>query len=189
MTNQDTKGSTLSGWNAIYLQLLDNGNVDDVVVADGSGSQNNDFLGQCRVVTILPVTDAVEAGANASFTCSGGSDHGALVDEADSDGDTTYVYSSTVGHIDSWNFGALGYTGTIKGVQLDVAAKKTESGTRAIQLLTRPDATNRIDTTDRYLGQTDYDRHLKVWELNPEDSEAWEVADVDGAEFGVKVSV
>jgi len=189
LTNVDTKPSTQTDWNAIYTQLNDNGNMDDLVIADGSGSANNDFLGQCRVVTILPVTDAVDAGAHADFTCLTSTDHGAMVDEESSDDDTTYVYSSTLNHIDSWNFAALGYTGTIKGVQLDVAAKKTESGTRAIRLLTRPVSTDRIDTTDRYLGQTNYDRHLKLWELNPDDSAAWEVADVDGAEFGVKVSV
>ena len=162
---------------------------DDFYVCDASGSQNNDFLGEIRVVSILPVTDAVDAGANADFTCSGGTDHGALVDEATPDGDTTYVSSSTVGHYDSWNFGALGYTGTIKGLQLNIIAKKTEASARAIIGVTRPTSTNRDHSLTRYLGMTDYISFPAVWELNPDDSAAWEVADVDGAEFGVKVTV
>lgn len=190
-TGLNTQARATATWNGFSFDIGGNpGYVDDLVVCDASGSQNNDLLGQVRVVNILPVTDAVDAGSNADFTCNTGTDHGALVDDGiTSDDDTTYVYSSTPNHVDSWNFGALGYTGTIKGVMLDVTAKKTESGTRAIQLMTRPASTNRFLTTDRYLGQTNYLHYLGIWELNPEDSAAWEVADVDGSEFGVKVSV
>jgi hypothetical protein len=161
---------------------------DDFYVCDGTGAVNNDFLGECRVVTLLPQTDAVAAGSNANFTPSTGTDHGALVDEAAPNDDTDYLSSSTVNHVDSWNYPALGYTGTIKGVQMSLSAKKTDSGTRAIAAVTRPVATNRVNATSHYIG-TSYNYWMSIWELNPEDAGAWEVADVDGAEFGVKVTV
>ena len=162
--------------------------IDDLYLCDGTGSVNNNFLGQVRAVPLFPQTDAVDAGSNADFTCSGGTDHGALVDDDPSDGDTSYVYSSTVDHVDTWSYPALGLTGTIKGVQLGLIAKKTDSETRAIRAVARPASTNRVDATDQYLS-TSYARKSVIWETNPEDSEAWEVADIDGAEFGVKVSI
>ena len=187
--NKDTCYGTYSAWNQIeFAALSGNAYYDDIYVCDGSGSVNNDFLGECRVVTLLPQTDAVAAGSNADFTPSAGTDHGALVDEAAPNDDTDYIASSTVNHVDSWHYPALGYTGTIKGVQMSLSAKKTDSGTRAIAAVTRPASTNRVHGTDHYIA-TNYAYWRSIWELNPEDSAAWEVADVDGAEFGVKVTV
>lgn len=165
------------------------GFIDDVVVSyNDSDGVNDDFLGDVRVVCLLPQTDAVAAGSNADFTCSTGTDHGALVDESTPNDDTDYVYSSTLNHVDSWEFPALGYTGTVKGVQMSLRAKKSDTGTRAVAAVTKPDATNRVHATNHYLA-TDYAYYNAVWNQNPEDSAAWEVTDIDGAEFGVKVTV
>lgn len=185
VSSEDTQYQTATGWTNVQVNTGTGAYVDDFYICDGSGSQNNDFIGECRVVTLLPSTGN---GSNTDFTCSSSTDHGALVDEATPNDDTDYVYSSTVNHVDSWNYPALGYTGTIKGVQMSLSAKKTDSGTRAIAAVTRPASTNRVHGTNHYLG-TGYTYWLSIWELNPEDSAAWEVADVDGAEFGVKVTV
>ena len=164
--------------------------IDDLVVNYNDLDGINDgYLGDVRVVCLLPQTDAVAAGSNADFTCSADADHGALVDEASPDDDTSYVHSSTLNHVDSWEYPALGYTGDIKGVQMSLRAKKSDSGTRAIAAVTRPVATNRVHATNHYLGMTNYVYWKAIWDQNPEDSAAWEVADVDGAEFGVKVTV
>jgi hypothetical protein len=189
LTGKDTIGTPASAtWNAVEWSNGATAWVDDIYLCDGSGGLNDDLLGEVRVVTLLPVTDAVAAGSNADFTCSTSTDHGALVDDAAPNDDTDYVSSSTLNHVDSWEYPALGYTGTIKGVQMSLSARKTDSGTRAIAAVTRPVATNRVHATNHYLG-TSYAYWRAIWELNPEDSGAWEVADVDGAEFGVKVTV
>jgi len=164
--------------------------IDDLVISYNDADGINDgYLGDVRVACLLPQTDAVAAGSNADFTPSTGTDHGALVDEATPNDDTDYVSSSTLNHVDSWEFPALGYTGDIKGVQMSLRAKKSDSGTRAIAAVTKPAATNRVHATNHYLGMTDYVYWKAIWDQNPEDSAAWEVADVDGAEFGVKVTV
>jgi hypothetical protein len=186
LTGLDNCYQNNTSWNGWYT--AGGFSFDDFYICDGAGSVNNDFLGECRVITLLPQTDAVAAGSNAQFTCSAGTDHGALVDEAAPNADTDYLYSSTPGHVDTWNYPPLGYTGTIKGVQLNLSAKKTDSGTRAIAAVARPASTNRVHATNNYLS-TSYAYWLALWEQNPEDSAAWEVADVDGAEFGVKVTV
>jgi hypothetical protein len=191
VTNQDTRHGTgnTSTTELEWGHGCTNGCLDDVVVSyNDSDGVNDDFLGDCRVVCLLPQTDAVAAGSNADFTCSTGTDHGALVDEATPNDDTDYVYSSTLNHVDSWEFPALGYTGTVKGVQVSLRGKKSDTGTRAIAAVTKPDATNRVHATNHYLA-TDYAYYNAVWNQNPEDSAAWEVTDIDGAEFGVKVTV
>jgi len=189
LTGKDTIGTPASAtWSTVEWSNGATAWVDDIYVCDGSGGLNDDVLGEVRVVTLLPVTDAVAAGSNADFAWSGGTDHGSLVDEAAPNDDADYVSSNTLNHVDTWEYPALGYTGTIKGVQMNLSAKKTDAGTRAIAAVTRPVSTNRVHATDHYLG-TSYAYWRSIWELNPEDSGAWDVADVDGAEFGVKVTV
>lgn len=188
LTGLNTQGWATDATWAWVKWSFPGGSLDDVYICDGSGSVNNDVLGECRVIALLPVTDAVDPGTHADFACSTGTDHGAMVDEWDSNEDTDYVTSDTPGDMDSWNYPALGYTGDIKGVQLSIFAKKNDSGTRAIRGLARPASTDYFSPADGYLNTT-YLYWMTVWELNPEDSAAWEVADVDGAEFGVKVTV
>jgi len=192
LANQDTLSQSGSPatvtslfFGSSYTQYYD----DLVVNYNDADGINDGYLGDVRVVCLLPQTDAVAAGSNADFTPSTGTDHGALVDEATPNDDTDYVSSSTLNHVDSWEFPALGYTGDIKGVQMSLRAKKSDSGTRAIAAVTKPAATNRVHATNHYLGMTDYVYWKAIWDENPEDTEAWEVADVDGAEFGVKVTV
>ena len=190
LSAKDTKYDATTQTTAIILGSRNTHYYDDIVVTTNDGDGINDgYLGEPRVVCLLPQTDAVAAGSNADFTPSTGTDHGALVDEATPNDDTDYVSSSTLNHVDSWEFPALGYTGDIKGVQMSLRAKKSDSGTRAIAAVTKPAATNRVHATNHYLGMTDYVYWKAIWDQNPEDSAAWEVADVDGAEFGVKVTV
>ena len=190
ITGVDTCGQSSAQANYWTVGASTYALMDDVYCCDTTGGFNDDFLGEIRVVTLLPQTDAVAAGSNADFTCSTGADHGALVNEASApDDDTTYLSSSTLNHVDTWEYPALGYTGDIKAVQLNLSATKADSGARAIAGVTRPVATNRVGATNHNIGMTNYIVFREIWELNPEDSAAWEVADVDGAEFGVKVTV
>jgi len=179
----DTRARSETSCQYVWMCTDGDATIDDLVISDSA------YPGDVRVVCLLPQTDAVAAGSNAQFTCSTGSDHGALVDEQTPNDDTDYVYSSTLNHIDTWEYPALGYTGTILGVQMTLRGKKSDTGTRAIAAVTRPASTDRVHATNHYLPSDAYSYYRALWELNPEDSAAWEVADVDGAEFGVKVTV
>lgn len=195
-TGIDTKQSAAgTKWSSVSFTSASNGSlcVDDIYILDTSGATCNDFLGDVQIIGLLPQTDAVGGGgANADFTPSTGSDHGAVVDDVGPNGDTDYLSSDTVDHVDTWDFPALGYTGVIKAVAMNLVGKKENAGTRVIAAVTCPDSspagTNYVHGTDKYLA-TDYLNKQSIWELNPEDSAAWEVADVDGAEFGVKITV
>jgi len=157
---------------------------DSYYFMDQDGSTNNTFLGDCVVEAILPDGN----GYNSDFDGSDGNqvDNYLLVDEADPDDDTTYVEDDTVGGIDSFTYAAMSETpATIFGVAVTTMAKKTTANARTIKQIARPVSTNY--TGDEHTLSESYACFQDIWEDNPADAAAWEEADVNGAEFGVKV--
>lgn len=74
--------------------------IDDIVIMDGTGSRLNDFIGDCRISTILPNSDVLE-----EWTQSESGPSYELVDDAlgAPPDDTTYLESATPG--DEHRFG------------------------------------------------------------------------------------
>jgi len=157
---------------------------DDFYVCDQEGSKNNSLLGDSIVETVLPDGN----GYNSDFDGSDGNqvDNFELVDEATPDDDTTYVEDDTVDGIDTFTFAAMsGSPITIHGVAVNMQAKKTTENAKQVRNLARPDSTDYEGVAHTL--STAYQNYQDVWEDNPEDDQAWEVADVDGSEFGVTV--
>jgi hypothetical protein len=75
--------------------------------------------------------------------------------------------------------------GTIKGVQYLLSARKDDAGARSIAPVARPATTDRVGTTVALGASYSYVREIA--ELNPEDSAAWEIADINGMKYGVKL--
>lgn len=162
-------------WETIYF-------VDDLYVCDGTGSVNNDFLGDVRVDTLLPTG----AGSSTQFTPVGNAANYSNVCEAIPDGDTTYNYADTAGYTDSFAVGDLTLLGaTIFGVQSNLLARKDDAGTRTMAPNAYISGTNYAGTTQS-LADTYIDL-LQLWENNPATSSAWTEAVINGAEFGYKV--
>jgi len=186
-TNVDTRQGATGIWdNVLIRQVTGNMDFDDYYVCDTSGATNNDFLGNCQIDTLLPQTDAVAAGSNASFTPSTGTDHGANVDETNPNGDTDYNSSSTPGQIDSYNYQSMGLSGTIRGVQVTPYLEKTDAGARTVSVMTRVAGTNYAHSAT-FTPATAYQYNYQIFETNPNSSAAWVVSDVNGAEFGLKI--
>ena len=158
--------------------------LDDLYICDGQGAANADFLGDCRVDTVLPEAD----GGQADFSPSTGTDHYALVDEASPNDDTDYVESSTLGHAERYGFAALpALTADVYGVQLNVQAKNPGVGSRSLAGLARAGG---VTATGADQALTSAYRNLtQVWEVAPDTEVAWTQAGVNGAEFGVQVTV
>lgn len=159
---------------------------DDVYVCDGSGSLNNDFLGDCLVETKFPSTDAVAAGSNASLTPSTGTDHGALVDEA-TPNTSDYNSSAVVGNKDTYQYPDLATTGgSVKGVQVHLFVAKSTPGTRSICPVVRHAGVD-YDGVDRNPSQT-FTYYSQIYENNPGTSSPWTISEVNAAQFGMKIS-
>jgi len=159
---------------------------DDLYVCDDAGSAPyNTFLGDCRVDTIRPNGNGTTSdflGSDADST-----DNYLHVDEVLPDGDTSYVESLTVGHIDLYTLESLPVTpGTIFGVQAVAIAKKDDAGARTGNHVLRTGATNYTGTAfapsiGSYLG------FESIWEENPNTAVPWVNADITGLEAGIKV--
>lgn len=158
--------------------------MDDLYICDDSGSKNNDFLGDCRVHTLYPDAD----GNHSDFTPSTGSDHYAMVDDAQPTSvDTDYNESSTVGHKDTYSMDTYAEDGTIYGIQVCSAVRNPDTGTMTVRNLCRSGATpTDNEGASLTLSQSDQ-MAIDVWEQEPTDTVDWTAAKINAAEFGIKV--
>ena len=170
--------------------------IDDLYICDTSGSVNNTFLGDVTVEALFPQTDAVAAGTHEDFTCSTGADQGAMVDESSSDfpdEDTTYITSSTDTHRSTFNYPDLSVASAdIFGVQVNICAKKSDTGTRTYTSAIRSGGSDYDGETElsKTVAPSDsaYATGVFLHEVNPDTSTAWTVSGVNGAEFGVLIT-
>ncbi len=180
----DTKSSsTLATANKISLYGRGNDIAfDDVYICDTTGSANNDYLGDCRVDTILPNG----VGNYTDFAALGSVTNWENVDETSIDSDTSYNYSNTVGAKDTFAFTNVpSITGTIFGVQANIAAKKDDAGSRVVRAVTRIGGAD-YESANLPL-PSDYVFSRTLWQQNPAISAAWTEAAINGAEFGYKI--
>jgi hypothetical protein len=188
-TGADTVNGGSAVWTGIHLGSLWPGTADDytwdfddLYVCDGTGGVNDTFLGDHRIVCVVASSGN---GTNADWSPSTGSDHGALVDENPAT-DTDYNQSGTAGHRDTYNFAAVGVAGTVKAVQTVNYIKADVAGVRYVGDVARIGGTNYDSTGTVVL--SDWVFRCELHPTSPATATAWTVAEIDGAEFGVKVT-
>ncbi len=102
--------------------------IDDLYILNTEGATNNTFAGDTRITVLRPKAN----GLDNNFTPFGASSNFEAVDDTIHDQDTTYVEAGQLGaqeKYDNVNFTDLGINpGTIFGVQVVTAAKKTDAG-------------------------------------------------------------
>ncbi len=157
---------------------------DDLYVLDLTGSVNNNYLGDVRVVTKVPTADST---VNADFTPDTGTDHFSRVDDPLPDDDTSYVENGTNGATDTYTATNLGLTGIVYGVQVAASTRKTDSKVRAMKTVVRPVATNVLGSDNHTVNAT-YKVQHSMYETNPATSSLWTVSEVDGNEFGIRIT-
>lgn len=160
--------------------------IDDLYICDASGAAPyNTFLNDPRVEVLYPTGNGASSqwvGQDADSV-----DNYLLVDETDSDDDTTYVESSTVGNKDTYAYGNLTpASGTVFAVQILPWAKKTDAGSRAIKTVARLAAGTEQDSAAISLPST-YTYVAQDIRTAKPGGGVWSVSDVNGAEFGYKV--
>jgi hypothetical protein len=189
-TGADTVASGTAGWDSLEFGhgLITNTpdpefSFDDLYLCDGTGGVNDTFLGDHRIVCVVASSGT---GTNADWSPSTGSDHGALVDE-NPPNTSDYNQAGVAGHRDTYNFAALGVAGTVKAVQTVNLLKADVAGVRNVGDVARISGTN-YDSTGTVVG-SDWTYRLELHPTSPATSTAWTVSEIDGAEFGVKVTV
>jgi hypothetical protein len=155
--------------------------IDDLYICDNTGTYNNDFLGDIKVITILPNAD----GSNTGWTPSTGTSHYAVVDESPANDDTDYLYTSTAGATDTENFQDITLTGSIRGILQLACIRKDDAGARSAALICRVGTTD-YEGPEVSLG-TSYTYLQQIRESNPATGSPWTVADINAAQFGVRM--
>ena len=179
-------GSTAIGMVLWQVNSAGGGNnsfasVDDIYCNDTTGAApQTGFLGDTRVETIFPAG----AGNSTQWTPLA-STNWSQVDEQTPDDDTSYVYSNTIGRIDTYDCTALSVNTTlVYGLQTNLYARKDEAGLRQIAAVVRHSGTNYFDTT--YTLSTGYTWTGDIRQQDPLGTD-WTSTTVDAAEFGEKV--
>jgi len=177
-----TKSVLFSGYSACLRYY------DDIYICDSVGAAPcNTFLGDSKVATLYP--DGNGNVNNFTGSDADSTDNYLHVDDGSGpDGDTSYVESATVDHIDLYSFTALAEaSGAIFGVEVVSTIKLDQPGaSRVASHVTRIDGTNYVNSN--LIGSDiDYATYGSLWALNPDDSAAWEDADIANAEFGIKI--
>lgn len=157
--------------------------IDDWYICDGSGADNNDFLGNCLVDAVFPDGDDTAGWAIAS----GGSSHYLDVDENPVDDDVSYVEDAVTGSKDLYDYAAMpAGRGLIKGISIKTVCRETDAENFDIIVPIKSGATE-DDGPTLSIGSTDYVIKKRVSELDPNTSLAWTKTTLDAAKFGVKV--
>lgn len=182
----NTQGGTAATWDGVRFGTGANVAIDitmdDLVIWDASGGNNNDFLGDVRVALSIPQSGN---GTNTGLTLSAGTDHGAVVDDTTQDGDSTYAFSASAGVKDTYNMTDHSITGSVKAVQVDLIARKDLTGLKQVCPVWRIGSTD-YDGTTINPGLT-YSSLRQIYELSPATSAAWTISEINGAQLGMKV--
>lgn len=182
----DTRNSGTGVVSSVAIKFARGSQVfDDLYICDGTGSVNNDFLGDVRVDAYFPNAN----GNSSQLTGSDGNsvDNYQLVDETTPNDDTDYVQSSTVNQKDTYGFQNMSHTpATINGVQIVINSKKDDSGLRSICSVTRSGGADTDGATQAL--STSYAYYMQILEADPNTAAAWTPSGINSAEFGLKVA-
>ncbi len=183
----DSGIDTQAGSNAYHdvVRLRGSGTAtfyDDFYICDNSGSDNNDFLGNCKVVAIFPDGDDT-----ANWTTSTPSaNHYENVDETIVDDDTSYVEEDTTAVTDLYDYEALPSLGPIKGIQINTDCRETDASTFDIEMPIESSG-NQYDGLAITVGSESWVTRRRIEGTNPDTSSAWTDSEIDAAKFGIKV--
>lgn len=184
LTSQDTQPGSNAYHNAVRAGIVNTASrFDDMYILDGSGSANNDFLGNRKVVALDPTS----AGDNTDWTPSAGSNYQNVDDGDEVDEDTTYNETSTDADEDLYAFGDLpGVTTSVDGIQITSEARVT-AGSMDLSNVIKTGTTTDAGSADT-VTSTSYITSTRVVEQDPDTAVAWTPSGVNGAQFGIRAN-
>lgn len=188
LTGIDTQNAgnayvNFADWTNLGQGVGDQG-LDDIYICDTTGGVHDDFLGNVRVVEMLPSA----AGDSTQWTPNAGNNWDRVDDTNWPDFDTTYVSDSTAGETDLYNLAAPSSSATIiLSAKTVTIARKATAGAQSIETLIKSgsttDASAPIALTDSYL------EYQNEWLQNPDTSADWTIADLDALQSGFRIPV
>lgn len=157
---------------------------DDVYILSGDAIAPNDFLGDCRIMTLMPDGN----GSSSDLVGSDGDsiDNYQLVNQ-NPPNDASWVGSGTPGDLDLYTVEDLPDSiVTVHGVQVSARAMKTDTGAISGRSLLKSGGTT-VASDDMILGSTFAHGGRMALALEPDGSAPWSPADVNAIEAGFEV--
>jgi|SRR5687768_1007179 len=152
--------------------------IDDYYVVSGAT-----WLGERKIETLYVTADT----AQKDWTADTGTDNYARVDEPQMDGDSSYVFASTVGDEDLYTLGDLSTTpSTIDAVQVAFAGRKDDATSRTVAPVLVSGATTDVGT-DKAMA-AGYSVGIELYETDPATTAAWTAAAVNALNVGIRVT-
>jgi hypothetical protein len=156
--------------------------VDDFVVNDTTGSYNNGRVGDSRIETLKPASDATPNNG----TCSTGTTHYAMLNEAQWNSTNYITMTNTSGQEELFGFTSLSSTPvSISAIKPVFIAENTDAGSGNLETVIVSSATE-IDGTSTPLTSS-WTRHGSTLEVDPHTSAPWTPAAVNAVQGGFKV--
>lgn len=154
---------------------------DDFLCFDNAGLAPNNFQGDLRIDPIFPVSD----GTHQDFSPSTGTVHYVLVDETVPNV-VDEVHAAVTGNIDTYGMQPVAAGSQVIGVQVNMACYKDSAGVRTVAPVIRRGTADYVGTpqtpgaSEAILSQ--------IYETDPSTSSPFTLSNLNGAEFGVKLS-
>lgn len=179
---QDTQDTANATANAISLHgSVPNATFDDIYICDGAGGVCTDFIGDSRIIALLPNA----AGDLTQWTVVNAGNNWSAQANNPSLNDGQYVFSATPGQVDLYNLQDPTLLGPIKGIQASVYSRKDDAGTRQIATEIKTGGAQFSGTTRNLT--TSYVYYSTIYELNPFTVLAWTPADLIALQSGIKL--
>lgn len=184
-TGIDTKYSTLNVNQVQFHGNLSYSKLGDAYCCDLTGSKNNDVLGPFHIQGILPDAN----GDDSDWTPSANADNYTMVNDVTAN-ETTYVESGTPAEQDLYNYEDLSGTwDEIFGIQINTRLFMDSANSETIAVVCSSNSTEdsaNFTANNDSVGDGDEAQFMRILEDDPDTSNAWDSADVDSAQFGVK---
>jgi hypothetical protein len=171
-------GSSAAGiafWSSTSDYGTGTGGIDDLVIWDGEGSVNNDFLGPARVLTYYPEGDTAEA----DWAPNSGSTGYTQIDDTVPDGDTTYVEADELGDVSEFTFGDMEELENVIGVRLATNAKLAAAGSGSMK--SSLVSGGEVSSGPNSSLTTNYVYYSSIHELDPDTSASWTRSSLEAA--------
>jgi hypothetical protein len=151
---------------------------DDFALNDTTGSVNNGRIGQGGIYPLRPVADTdVKA-----FTPSTGVDNYAMVDEAQLDGDATYVTGVNSGERDLYNITSLSTLGQVDAIAVVGGFRASAGAGARLAPTLRSGATVAVGSS--WTGTNTYQVGTHIWDADPNTSLPWTLTALQSLQVG-----
>jgi hypothetical protein len=158
---------------------------DDWYICDAAGSTNNDFLGECRVETLTPNSDA-----SGNWTANSGLDLYAMVDGGVID-EVDYIHETVSGNQALFGSNCLSVNasmGTVRGIMVSCESNPSGQFTKYAKMMTQNGSGGAIQESGNFMpGSRAPTASTEIMEDDP-DGASWTSNTINTFRMGVEIS-